>query len=75
MARQKGWTNSIPVEERTFLTIKEVCEYTGIALNLTRKIIKDGEFQDFITVGKQNKVMVDRVAFEQFVKSKKHIGN
>lgn len=74
MAKKKGKTNSIPVEERTFLTIKEVCEYTGIALNLTRQIIKDGEFQDFITVGKQNKVMVDRVAFEQFVKSKKHIG-
>lgn len=75
MARQKGWTNSIPAEERTFLTIKEVSQYTGIGLGVTRQIIKGGEFQDFFTVGKQNKIMVDRVAFEQFVKSKKHIGN
>ena len=75
MAKKKAKTNSVSTEERTFLTIKEICEHTGIALNLTRQIIKDGEFKDFITIGKQNKVMVDRVAFEQFVKSKKHIGN
>lgn len=75
MTKKKAKTNSVSTEERTFLTIKEICEHTGIALNLTRQIIKDGEFKDFITIGKQNKVMVDRVAFEQFVKSKKHIGN
>ena len=73
MAKQKGWTNSIPVQERTFLTQRELGRYTGISYDLVRKYVKDREFEDYITVGKQNKVMVDRVAFENFIKSKKHI--
>lgn len=73
MAKQKGWTNSIPVQERTFLTQRELSRYTGISYDLVRKYVKDREFEDYITVGKQNKVMVDRIAFENFLKAKKHI--
>lgn len=73
MAKQKGWTNSIPVQERTFLTQRELSRYTGISYDLVRKYVKGGEFEAYITVGKQNKVMVDRIAFENFLKSKKHI--
>ena len=73
MAKQKGWTNSIPVQERTFLTQRELSRYTGISYDLVRKYVKCGEFEDYITVGKQNKVMVDRIAFENFLKAKKHI--
>lgn len=73
MAKQMGWTNPIPAGERTFLSMREVGRYTGISYDLVRKYVKDKEFEDYITVGKQNKVMVDRVAFENFIKSKKHI--
>lgn len=65
MAKQKGWTNSIPVQERTFLTMRELGRYTGISYDLVKKYVKGGEFEDYITVGKQNKVMVDRIAFEK----------
>ncbi len=73
MAKQRGWTNSIPAQERTFLTLRELGRYTGISYDLVKKCVKNREFEDYITVGKQNKVMVDRIAFENFIKAKKHI--
>ena len=73
MAKQMGWTNPIPAGERTILTMREVGRYTGISYDLVRKYVKDREFEDYITVGRQHKVMVDRIAFENFIKSKKHI--
>lgn len=75
MAKQKGWTHPVAIEDRTFLTLRELSRHTGISYDLVNKYVKDGEFEDFITVGKQNKVMVDRTAFEKYIKSKKHIGN
>ena len=73
MAKQKGWTNSIPVQERTFLTQRELSRYTGISYDLVRKYVKGGEFKEYITVGKSNKVMIDRAAFEKWVVEKGHI--
>lgn len=73
MARPTGWTTPIPATERTFITMKELAKCSGLSYDLVKKYVLDGEFEDYITVGKQNKVMVDRVVFEKHIKSKKHI--
>lgn len=44
MAKQKGWTNSIPVQERTFLPLRELGRYTDISYDLVRKYVKGREF-------------------------------
>lgn len=65
--------NPVPLCERKYLTKKEAGNYTGIGLRRMTEIISAGEFQDYIVIGKQRKVMVDRVAFEEFLKNKKYI--
>ena len=66
-------TAGIPFGERKYLTINDTSAYMGLGVTKLKNIIKGGEFEDYITVGKQNKVMVDRIAFENFLKAKKHI--
>ena len=73
MSRPVGWTNPIPVEKRQYITVKELAAHTGIGVDCIKSIVKGGEFQDFIIVGKQNKVMIDHVAFGKYVKAKRHI--
>ena len=73
MARPVGWKDETPLNEKAFLTIKEAAKYTGIGYGLTKQLILGGEFKGIITVGKQNKVMVNRVAYEQFVQNKGHV--
>lgn len=72
MANHKN-ANPVPLYERKFLTRKEAANYTGIGLIKTTDIIKSGEFNDYIVVGKQHRIMVDRVAFENFLKEKKYV--
>ena len=58
----------------TFLTMKELSKETGISYDLVRKYVRDNDdFDDYITVGKQNKIMVDYEAFVKYVKEMKHI--
>lgn len=65
--------NPLPYAERKYLSMKEMGQYMGIGLNRMKQIKKDGEFTDYITVGKQGKVMIDRAAFEQWIKEKGYI--
>ena len=48
-------------------------QYTGIVLTRIKKMKQDGEFDCYITVGKQNKVLIDRVAFEKLLEERGHI--
>lgn len=73
MARVVGGANPVPFGERTFLTQKDLANHTGIGISCIRKIMSGGEFQDYVVVGKQHKIMVDRAAFEKFIKDKKYI--
>ena len=65
--------NPVPMNQRKYLSMKEAGQYTGIGLDRMKQIKKDGEFTKYITVGKQNKVLIDRVAFEQWLEEKGHI--
>ena len=65
--------NPVPMNQRKYLSMKEAGQYTGIGLDRMKQIKKDGEFTKYITVGKQNKVLIDRVAFEQWLEEKCHI--
>lgn len=66
-------SNPIPLGERKYLTKKETSHYTGIGIRKIIDIINSGEFEDVIYIGKQHRVMIDRVAFEEFLKSKKYL--
>lgn len=59
--------------ERKYLTINDTAAYMGLGMTKVKNIIKDREFTEFITVGKSNKVMIDRAAFEKWVVEKGHI--
>lgn len=63
----------LPLGERKYLSMKDTAGYMGLGFTKVKEIIRGGEFTEYITIGKSNKVMVDRVAFEQFVKDKGHI--
>ena len=73
MARSTGWKDDTPLDQKAFLTLREAARHTGIGYDLTKQLIKGGEFKDIITVGKQNKVLIDRVAYVNFIKNKGHI--
>ncbi len=53
--------------------MKDMDQYMGISLNRIKQMRQDGKFICYITVGKQNKVLVDRVAFEKFIEERGHI--
>lgn len=72
MANHTG-ANPVPLYERKYLTKKEAANYTGIGLRRMIDILNSGEFEDYIVLGKQHKIMVDRVAFEEYLKNKKYI--
>lgn len=63
----------LPLGERKYLTINDTAAYMGLGMTKVKNIIKDREFTEFITVGKSNKVMIDRAAFEKWVVEKGHI--
>ena len=73
MAKPKGWEDTTPLNEKGFLTMKEAAKYTGIGYQLTKQLILSGEFPDIITVGKQNRVLVDKNSYMEFLKQKGHV--
>lgn len=73
MPRQLGWKDDTPLDQKAFLTLKEAAKHTGIGYDLTKQLVKGGEFKDYITVGKQNKLLVDRVAYVDFIKQKGYV--
>ena len=66
-------TAGIPFGERKYLTVNDTSAYMGLGVTKLKNIIKGGEFKDYITVGKSNKVMIDREAFEKWVVEQGHI--
>ena len=60
----------VPMNEKVFLSIKDMSEHMGLGTDLIRDIVSRDDFKDFILIGKQRKVMIDRVAFENYVKEK-----
>ena len=66
-------TAGVPLAERKYLTVKDTSAHMGLGITLIKHIIKGGEFTGFITVGKSNNVMIDRVAFEKWVEEKGHV--
>lgn len=65
--------SQLPLKDRKYLSLKEMCQYTGLGVDKIRQIINDGVFTKFFTVGKQNKLMIDRVAFEEWIETIDHI--
>ena len=53
--------------------MKDMAGHLGLGFTKVKEIIRGGEFTGFITIGKSNKVMIDRVAFEKWIEEKGHI--
>lgn len=63
----------LPLGQRKYLSMKDMAGHLGLGFTKVKEIIRGGEFTGFITIGKSNKVMIDRVAFEKWIEEKGHI--
>ena len=51
----------LPLGERKYLSMKDMAGHLGLGFTKVKEIVRGGEFTGFITIGKSNKVMIDRV--------------
>ena len=63
----------LPLGERKYLSMKDMAGHLGLGFTKVKEIVRGGEFTGFITIGKSNKVMIDRVAFEKWIEERGHI--
>lgn len=56
----------IPLSEKLQLTVREACAYCNVGEQRLRQMIKDGEFDKFIVVGKQKRYLLNRKALEEY---------
>ena len=62
-----------PLKERKKFNGENMLAQKGLGIIMIKKNNKGGEIKDYINVGKTNKSMIDREAFEKWVVEQGHI--